>query len=171
MKRILVLAAVAVLTVGALGTVSASDDHDRKDVKAKLGGFSEVPAISTTGEGRLRLTINSATSTISYQLSYSGFAAVDGTVSAAHLHFGQAGVNGGIIADLCGASKPACPAAATVTPITGTITIIGPAAQGIAAGDFAEVVRAIRAGAVYVNVHTTSYPGGAIRGQLKGGRS
>ena len=54
--------------------------------------------------------------------------------------------------------------------VTGTITpadIIGPAAQGIAPGEFAEVVRAIRNGAVYANVHSTLRPGGEIRGQLR----
>ena len=49
--------------------------------------------------------------------------------------------------------------------------VIGPAAQGIAAGEFAELVRAIRAGATYVNVHTTVHPGGEIRKQLRGRRA
>ena len=44
--------------------------------------------------------------------------------------------------------------------------MIGPAGQGIAAGEFAELVRALRAGAAYANVHTTAHPGGEIRGQV-----
>jgi hypothetical protein len=40
------------------------------------------------------------------------------------------------------------------------------AAQGIAVGEFAEFVRAIRADATYVNIHTTARPGGEIRAQL-----
>jgi hypothetical protein len=45
--------------------------------------------------------------------------------------------------------------------------VIGGAnAQGIAAGEFAEVLKAIRAGVVYVNVHSALFPGGEIRGQL-----
>ena len=53
--------------------------------------------------------------------------------------------------------------------MTGTITaadIVGPAGQGIEAGSFDEAVRAIRAGAVYANVHTTRWGGGEIRGQV-----
>jgi hypothetical protein len=42
-------------------------------------------------------------------------------------------------------------------------------AQGLAAGDLAAVVRAIRAGFAYVNVHTTVFPSGEIRGQIRGG--
>jgi hypothetical protein len=44
--------------------------------------------------------------------------------------------------------------------------VIGPAGQGIAAGEFAEIVRAIRAGRAYANVHSTKFPGGEIRGQI-----
>ena len=44
--------------------------------------------------------------------------------------------------------------------------ILGPAGQGIEAGSFDEAVRAIRAGAVYANVHTTRWGGGEIRGQV-----
>ena len=38
--------------------------------------------------------------------------------------------------------------------------------QQIAPGEFAELVAAIRAGAVYVNIHSTPSPAGEIRGQL-----
>ena len=44
--------------------------------------------------------------------------------------------------------------------------MIGPAAQGIAPAEFAELVRALRAGAAYANVHTTTNTGGEIRGQI-----
>ena len=44
--------------------------------------------------------------------------------------------------------------------------VIGPAAQGIAPGEFEEIVAAIRAGRAYANVHTTKFPGGEIRAQI-----
>lgn len=170
MRRTLILTAVAVLAIGAIGTVSANDDQsERKDSKATLSGFAEVPSISTAGAGKLRLTLDKAGTTITYSLSYSGLQG--GSAAAAHLHLGQPGVSGGVIADLCGGSKPACPAGPSGT-VTGTITatnIVGPTAQGIAAGEFAEVLRAVRAGMVYVNVHTATYPAGEIRGQVRGG--
>jgi hypothetical protein len=41
------------------------------------------------------------------------------------------------------------------------------AAQGLAAGEFNEFVRAMRAGATYVNVHSQGRPGGEIRAQIE----
>jgi len=38
--------------------------------------------------------------------------------------------------------------------------------SGIAAGEFAELLRAIRTGNSYVNVHNDKHPGGVIRAQL-----
>ncbi|HZB30841.1 MAG TPA: CHRD domain-containing protein [Streptosporangiaceae bacterium] len=53
--------------------------------------------------------------------------------------------------------------------VSGTIApgdVLGPSAQGIAAGEFAELVKAIRAGFAYVNVHSTLYPVGELRAQF-----
>ena len=41
--------------------------------------------------------------------------------------------------------------------------------QGIAAGEYAELVDAIRAGTAYANVHTTAFPVGEIRAQIENG--
>ena len=85
----------------------------------------------------------------------------------AHVHFGNRSIAGGISAFLCGGgSKPRCPQFGTVT---GTITaadVIGPATQGIEAGAIAELIRAMRAGETYANVHSTKFPAGEIRAQI-----
>ena len=57
--------------------------------------------------------------------------------------------------------------AAPVTSLIIAANVIGPGAQGIAAGEFAELLAAIRSGNAYANVHTTKYPGGEIRGQIR----
>ena len=39
--------------------------------------------------------------------------------------------------------------------------------QGVAPGEFDELIRAIRAGVAYVNVHSSTFPAGEVRGQLR----
>jgi hypothetical protein len=56
--------------------------------------------------------------------------------------------------------------------LNGTLTstnVVGPGgAQQLLPGQFDQLVRAIRAGATYANVHTAASPGGEIRGQIRG---
>lgn len=170
MKKLLtkksVLISSMVLSLLVITVAWAGDDGD-STARARLNGFQEVPSKSTTGRGTFRATINEANQTITYTLTYE---AMETTVQAAHVHFGQPGVNGGIMFFLCGsADTPACPATAgTVTGIVDPADIIGPDNQGIEVGSFAEVVRALRSGFSYANVHTTRFPGGEIRGQIPG---
>ena len=54
--------------------------------------------------------------------------------------------------------------------MTGKITpaqILAQTTQGFDGGNFDELVRAIHAGAAYVNVHSAVFRPGEIRGQLK----
>ena len=62
--------------------------------------------------------------------------------------------------------RPRRPAPASISGTIRAADVIGQAGQGIVSGEFAELVRAMRAGATYVNVHSTLYPGGEIRAQL-----
>jgi CHRD domain-containing protein len=133
-----------------------------------VGAEEAAPAaISTGAHGFFLATLNDAENQLDYALLY--FNLEGGAASVAHIHFGQPGVNGGVSAFLCGGSgKPACPASGF--PLTGSIVasdVVGPAAQGIAAGEFGELVRAMKAGLTYANVHTSSFASGEIRGQIK----
>jgi CHRD domain len=162
MKKKLLACITVAFALAAIPAVSADDS----DFRALLIGFQEVPANSTAGKGDFTATIESNGS-LSYRLRYSNLEGT--TVAAAHIHFGQTGVNGGISTFLCGGGgKPACPPApATVTGTIVAADIAGPAAQGIAAGEFAELLRAMRLGKSYVNVHTNKFPAGEVRGQIR----
>jgi hypothetical protein len=167
MKKRVAVGAVMVL----LATVAiVLADGGFKRIREFLTGFEEVPAVSTTGNGEFRARINKAESEITYSLSYSD---LEGTVTQAHIHLGQPGVNGGISVFLCSnlgngpAGTQPCPLPPAT--ITGTITaddVIGPTGQGISAGELDELITAIRAGKTYVNVHSSIWPGGEIRSQI-----
>lgn len=164
-----ITALVATITVLALVGITGPVLPDRggRMLKANLTGYEEVPAVSSTGTGEFLARIADDESSIDYTLSYRD---LEGTsTAAAHIHLGQPGVNGGVIAFLCGGGgKPACPPVSG--SVSGTITaadVIGPAGQGIAAGELAEAIAAMRLGVTYANVHTDKHPGGEIRGQLK----
>jgi len=167
------LAAVAIAATG-LSAVAAADgdgENGRAAFNERLSGYEEDPLVlSTTGTGQFSARIDSGANEISYTLSYS---ALEGTVLQAHIHLGGRAQSGGISVFFCSnlgngpAGTQACPPAPA--SISGTIRaadVIGPAGQGIVSGEFAELVRAMRAGATYVNVHSTLYPGGEIRAQL-----
>jgi hypothetical protein len=166
------IAVTVVSTAGGSAAVAGGDaPRGGNAIQERLSGYEEDPLVlSTTGSGQFRAQINDRTQEISYRLSYT---ALEGTVTQAHIHVGGKAQSGGISVFLCTnvgngpAGTQACPAApATVTGTLRPADVIGPVGQGITAGQFSELVAAIRAGATYVNVHSSLYPGGEIRAQL-----
>ena len=108
---------------------------------------------------------------IRYELTFSN---LESGATQAHIHFENETNNGPIVVFLCTnlgngpAGTQACPAGGgTIRGTIGAADVgAGAAAQGLAAGEFEELVRAIEAGATYVNVHSVGRPGGEIRAQL-----
>ena len=157
---------VSLAMAGVLAAASGhKDDDNEREFKAKLTGFQETPAISTTGNGRFTAMLSDDGTTLTFTLTYSDLSG--GAATAAHIHLGQKNVAGGVSVFLCGGAKPACPGASgTVTGTRTAADVIGPTGQGIAAGEFAELVAAMRAGVTYVNIHNAMFPSGEIRGQI-----
>ena len=164
LSRLLVVSSTCLVFL--LTTSLSSADGRGEKIRAKLSSFNEVPSIITDASGEFEATIQN--DQITFELKFQNLSA---NLLVSHIHVGQHGVSGGVSAFLCGGGgQPACPAATSGT-ITGTITaanVVGPAGQGVTAGDFAKVIRAIRSGVTYVNAHDASFPGGEIRGQLGG---
>ncbi len=176
MKRILVIAA-ALLTV-IVAPVAANDEET---IRVHLVGYQETPTtINTTGSGDFKARISHDGTAIDYELTYRDLAS---PITQSHIHFGRPAITGGIVLFLCTnlgnapGTVPVPQACPTTNPatITGTLTaanVIAVPAQGIdpGAAGFAEMLQAIRAGAAYVNVHTTGHPSGEIRARLGGHR-
>ena len=169
----LITGAIAVLAIGSYATA----DSGKKNVSTgPMTGYLEgAPGgpVSSSATGSFEATIDDSADEIHFKLSYSG---LEGDVRQAHIHFGQRSVNGGISLWLCETATnprptgtpdvPDCPQAGTVEFTLGADHVVGPAGQGIAVGEFAEIVAAIRAGRAYANVHSSKFPGGEVRGQI-----
>jgi hypothetical protein len=173
---------VAMLTLAAstllVAMQFAQADERRNDSPTKFAAnllpVHEVPAVSSVASGYVSIVIDDAARTISYELT---FADLEAGVLQSHIHTAQAGVNGGIMVWLCGtaanpgpAGTPVCPASGSISGVLTPLQVVGPVGQGISAGEFAEVVAAIRNGVAYANVHSSKFPGGEVRGQLRRGQ-
>lgn len=115
-------------------------------VDVALTGAAEVPAITTTATGvaLLRLMTDK---TLYSKITVSGLEATD-ALTVAHIHGpAAAGVNAGVLQGLC-ASAADFGVVKTNTMSDANIT-------------------ALKTANVYVNAHTTLFPGGKIRGQIR----
>jgi hypothetical protein len=170
--RVAFLAAIAILfAVVGSGDVVKADDSSTL-LSAHLIGYEEPPSVSTTGRGEVTIVIAIDDVSFEYELVFGELA---GDVTQAHIHLAQPGVNGGISVWLCGtatnpgpAGTPSCggPKAGMAKGVVMANNVIGPAGQGIEAGEFGELLAAMRAGVTYANVHSTRNTGGEIRGQI-----
>ncbi len=126
--------------------------------RAALTGANEVPAVTTTATGTFTGTLDEMAGTLAWTLVVPAAT----SITAAHLHTGAAGVNGGVALGLY------TPAAGTAT--VGSLNLSGTAnasnLSGTFANNFAGFAEAVKAGTIYANVHTTANAGGEIRAQV-----
>jgi CHRD domain-containing protein len=162
MKR-LWFVGLTVLMCGAVGR--AADNEAVVHLRATLTGLNEVPPTASNGTGEFEATISDGN--ISFSMTFEGLSA---NAQVSHIHFGRQDVNGGVMIFLCGGGgQPACPAATSGT-IEGSIVpanVVGPAAQGITAGQLQTAIEEVLQGQGYVNIHTATFPAGEIRGQVR----
>ncbi|HVR96696.1 MAG TPA: DUF4331 family protein [Thermoanaerobaculia bacterium] len=105
-----------------------------------LSGSQEVPPRSTTATGSCVGVLNQARTELSVACVHD----VAGVVGA-HIHRGAPGVNGPIICDF----------GAAISPIEATCALTPDLVEDLATGN------------LYINVHSGTFPGGEIRGQIQ----
>jgi Cu/Zn superoxide dismutase len=161
-------AITAIAVVGPSSSSSSSLSGDQ--FSARLTGDNEVPPVNTDATGRIRLIVNSAQDAVDYQISLSN---LNGIVTGAHIHSGGSSTNGPIVANLnvhgafasASAGGGGGGSATTSTSTGGTVTFAdlkGP----LAGKQISDLIKLIKDGKAYVNVHTDQNPDGEIRGQL-----
>jgi hypothetical protein len=115
--------------------------------EAELSGAQETPPVTTTATGRAVMVLDSDLQTLHYRLMVTDLI----SITAAHIHLGAPGVSGGIVFPLYTGGGPFD----EDNPVSGTVVLTE-----------TEQLNTLLAGNYYVNIHTSTYPAGEIRGQL-----
>lgn len=154
---------VAGLFLVAAGLVTAGCNDATEGVaiyQADLTGSGEVPSRSTAAEGKVGFNIEGTT--VHYSIETNSITGVTG----AHVHSGAAGTNGPIRISLY--PRPGVNFSTTPTGGINGILIQGSfTAADVTGISFDALVAELGAGTAYTNVHTSTYPGGEIRGQVR----
>ena len=114
-----------------------------------IAGSQEVPSNTSTASGKLAINFDTCNNLLKFTVTWTG---LSGNPVGAHIH-GTAGmgVNASIKYDFtAGIPK------VTSGTFTGTVLV----------DNVALIKASLLQGLYYVNIHTATYPGGAIRGQI-----
>jgi hypothetical protein len=153
-------AAVVALAAGALSGSSALAQS--VTLTANLTGGQENPPVSTPATGTATLIIDLSTNNWTLDIQ---FGTLTAPLSVAHIHRAPTGSNGPVIIGLDGmALSGGRPSWALLSPGITSFSSGGPLAAPFAfpAGEVSNLL----AGNTYINIHSTQFPGGEIRGQL-----
>src|SRR5262245_9101606 len=157
MKRLAIAVSMLAIGVAGCGSSTPTNPSTFKVFTVQLLPANEVPPVTNSenvGRGTAVVTVHSDTNTVDFSFSLTGFPN-NTTLTAAHIHPGSAGNNGG--------------AQIGVPGVTGTVLANGSTqfvANGVAAATDAATaasrVQAILAAPqnFYFNVHTTVNGGG-----------
>lgn len=131
---------------------------------AQLSGAQEVHEVTTRARGVATFQLSADGAELAYRLVVANIE----NVTQAHIHLAPAGVNGSVVAWLYPDGPPAqlIPGRSQGVLAEGTITsasLVGP----LAGTSLSDLLAAMEAGGAYVNVHTTQYPPGEVRGQIR----
>ena len=156
MRRLLITAMATVFVIGVTATAQAQTVQ----LTATLTGSNEAPAPVLTGAYAIAsVTLDMGTQTISWIIDV--FNMPSGTNNA-HFHVGGPGLAGPTVVNV------AFPAnASNDYRLTGSATaanLLVRADQGIRSWD--DFLQSLVGGQTYLNIHTTNFPGGEIRGQV-----
>lgn len=156
-RRFSTLAVAAAIVALGLATLASAQP---KNFRAHLAGRNEVPPVETLAQGQALFQLDASGDSLSYILNVAKIS----DVSAAHVHLAVEGANGPVVALLYGG--PPISGQTQGQLAAGVITsadLVGP----MAGMTLASLIEAIELGETYVNVHTSAYPGGEIRGQIE----
>ena len=137
-------------------TLQLSAQESEQKFSAKLSGKEEVPPNQSPSAGLAWVKITD--DKIAYEVNVTDM----DKVNAAHIHLAEAGKNGPIVLTLFQGGPTE-----QVNGTVGEANVTSSNLEGPMKGkEVTNLVTAIKNGTTYVNVHTTDFPNGEIRGQL-----
>jgi hypothetical protein len=153
---------VAVLLVTLAPVLAAP--AEQQNFVAHLSSGEEVADVDSRAQGQAIFHLSEDGTELSYKLIASNIE----NVTQGHIHLAPVGQNGSIVVWLYPSAPPAqlIPGRSDGILAEGVITssdLVGP----LAGGDLSDLVEQMRAGNTYVNVHTSQFGPGEIRGQIK----
>jgi len=155
------IVAIGILSILTIGTTPltlqvAAQESEQKFI-AELSGKEEVPPNESPSSGFAWVKI--ANDEIRYEVNVTDM----DKVNAAHIHLAEAGKNGPVVLTLFMGGPTE-----QVNGTIGEANVTASNLEGPMKGkDVTDLVTAMKDGTTYVNVHTTDFPNGEIRGQLK----
>jgi len=130
---------------------------------AQLSGAEEVPPRTTDAFGSIVISHYPGAGRARFMLDVRRATAILSAVGG-HIHCAPAGVNGPIVAFLAGEASPGgFDGRLSISGMLDDDNVIASASCG---STLAELMAAAAAGNAYVNLHSETFPGGEIRGQL-----
>lgn len=150
------------LTVSLLAVVGSAHAVVWGFAAPIIDGSQEVPPSGSNAYGAGSFTIDTSTWLVVGSMTLNDIISQNNGVQAAHIHNAPAGMNGGVVFDIWNNQVAGSP----LNTGPGDIAVVW---NGVLPGTEAQrqaVLAAMIAGDSYINVHTTSFPGGEIRGQI-----
>jgi hypothetical protein len=136
-----------------------------KNFRAHLSGDQEVHEVVSNATGQAIFQLSKDGTELSYKLIVAN---ID-NVTMAHIHVGAVGTNGPARVWLYPSVPPMMLIPGTTNGVLAEGVITASSLMGPLAGQPLSVLTGLmQAGNTYVNVHTTAYPPGEIRGQIFG---
>lgn len=148
---------ILVIMLAALFAVSTSFAAE-KSFKAKLTPKEETKKPTSKASGKATFKLDKDGTKITYKVMVKNIV----NANAAHIHVGKKGEDGPPIAGLFSGKKDG-----KFSGVLAEGTITGDDLMGDYKGKFDELVKMMRSGDTYVNVHTDANPDGEVRGQIK----
>ena len=146
------LVSLAALSLGAQLKVVSADAPAVYHVR--LLGANEVPPRETDAHANVVIRINSDETELEFTLNVTNLSGAFVGAPGAHIHRGARGVNGPIVVHF----TPSC------VELNNSVHCIGTVTDATLVATVADM---IADGVAYVNVHSTVFPGGEVRGQIE----